>query len=107
MIKNLYANRDIKTGSFDSPFDSTNDETAIRYFTRVIDAVPLIKSHPEDFTLNRVGSYDNESATLIPLENGCDYLCSGLDCIKNIQESSEDAQQTSKVGDDSPVQSST
>ena len=106
MISPLYSVRDIKTGSYDAPFPSTNSDTARRYFGRVIEQVPLMREHPQDFELYQVGSFDNDSGKPISLENGCDYVCSGLDCIKNNQEIKPDEKPQTTFGDDSPVQSS-
>lgn len=102
MKSRLYSVRDIKTGSFDAPFPSVNDETSKRYFAQVILAVPLMSKNPADFELHYVGDFDNDSSRLLPIE-ACQFVCTGLECVKNIQDNSSD--ETSKVGDDSPVQS--
>lgn len=106
--KQLYAIRDIKTDSYDSPFDSVNQETAKRYFARVLQHVPLMSEHPEDFTLHYIGEYTPASAQLTP-HGTIQYICSGLDCVKNTQEIDPNgkSQQSTKIGDDSSIQSST
>lgn len=101
--KNLYAIRDIKTDLYDSPFDAPNDATAKRFFTRVLSSVPLMSEHPEDFSLHSVGAYNSHTAEIVP--STVQFIASGLECIKNIQQEMDD--EKTQVSDESPIQSST
>ncbi len=104
MLKNLYSIRDIKVDKFDSPFDSTNDETAKRFFTRLLNEIPLMNSHPEDFTLHATGTMDDTNGILMPHPT-IQYITSGLDCIKTNQ--SEQPNETPTIGNETSVQPST
>lgn len=102
MINKLYSIRDIKTDSYDSPFDSTNDATAKRFFSRILTNVPIMQDHPQDFTLHQVGTFDSTSGQITPLP-AVQFLASGLDCVKTLKESPDE---TSKVSNDTPIQPS-
>lgn len=63
---NVYAIRDIHTG-FMTPTVDQNDQSAIRNFRHgVMQSASLMNSHPEHFSLCRIGEYDTETAELVP-----------------------------------------
>ncbi len=105
MIKPTYSIRDQKTQEFLHPITSVNEETAVREFYNTLEQVPLMRTHPKDFDLYYLGSFDTDSGILNPVP-AVQFIISGLDCIKSIQQT-EPTDETSKVGDDSPIQPST
>lgn len=67
MKMNVYAVLDAKIGSYGNLFLDFTDESAIRGFTDgVNNADPQNKwySHPEDFTMYRLGDFDQATGTL-------------------------------------------
>lgn len=67
MIYNVYAIRDSKTG-FLQPTCEMNDASAMRNFEHAVMAGPdsLFFSHPEDYALYRLGSYDTDKGVILP-----------------------------------------
>lgn len=67
MIYNVYAIRDFKTG-FLTPTLDQNDAAAARNFEHavLVNQDSLFFSHPEDYALYRVGSYDTECGKILP-----------------------------------------
>ncbi|UPW41606.1 nonstructural protein [Peromfec virus RodF8_43] len=68
MIMRVYALRDVKVG-FLSPTVSDSDAIAIRNLENVLrsPSSSLLDSHPEDFSLYCLGSFDTTSGVLSPL----------------------------------------
>lgn len=104
MIKPIYSVRDQKQQEYLHPICTTNESTAIREFYSTLEQVPLMRTHPKDFDLYHIGQHDTETGIITP-NLAVQFIISGLDCIKHIQEPTQD--ETSKVGDESPVQPST
>lgn len=63
----LYSIMDAKLATFGSIHQSLTDSAAVRQFADVIqDKNNFISKHPEDFSLYRIGEYDDETGNLIP-----------------------------------------
>ncbi len=111
-ISKLYSIRDTITDSYEPPFTSVNDETAKRMFARIIKNVPTIYDNPQDFSLHSVGTFDSSNGNVYQFP-AVQFIISGLNCVKpfetNLTGLNPEASnnETTKVGDDSPVQSST
>lgn len=57
----IFAIRDAKTG-FLSPTVDMNDPAAIRNFEHAVrNSGSLMNSHPQDYSLFRIGEFDNET----------------------------------------------
>lgn len=69
MIYGLYAMRDIRTG-FLSPVLDMSDASAIRNFEHAVEHNDdsLFFSHPEDYSLFKVGEYDSNTGTVVPVD---------------------------------------
>lgn len=69
MIMVFYSVFDSKTASFASPFVDQSDGSAIRGFSDAVNdgSNPrnMWYTHPEDFSLFRIGSFDTQSGELI------------------------------------------
>ncbi len=64
----VYSIRDLKTG-FLPPTVDLNDGSAIRNFEHACRAEEsLFFSHPDDYVLFRVGTFDTDSGRIIPLD---------------------------------------
>ena len=64
----LYAVRDVKVG-FQSISVQPNDAVAVRGFeSTVINSDSVLFTHSEDFSLFKLGEFDQDSGRLIPLE---------------------------------------
>nr|UXQ88062.1 MAG: nonstructural protein [Microvirus sp.] len=103
MRHSLYSVQDIKLKSFDSPFPSANDDTAMRLFRRMVENIPTMKDNPEDFKLYNIGAYDLDTGELLP--STLQYTCSGLDLVN--KPATEPSHETSKVSNDPSIQPST
>lgn len=68
MIYNVYAMHDRCTG-FLSPTLELNDDAALRHFEHALSqpVSDLFSTHPEDFSLYCIGSYDTNKGSLDPL----------------------------------------
>ncbi len=65
MKLNVYCIYDVKAGIFNKPFFMTKDAMAVRSFSDIVnDDRSSICSHPEDYTLHRIGSYDDGTGVL-------------------------------------------
>ena len=64
----VYAVRDLKVG-FQSVTIQPNDVAAVRGFeSTVINSDSVLFTHSEDFSLFKLGEFDQDSGRLIPLE---------------------------------------
>lgn len=80
MLFGIYAIKDAKSCFMPCTVD-TNDATAIRNFEHAVrQPGSLLASHPNDFTLFRVGTYDDATgsvtASLAP-----EMLCDAAQCL--------------------------
>lgn len=65
MIKNVYVIYDSKAEFYNQPFFLINDEIALRSALDLRrDTNTEIGRHPEDFTLFKIGTYDDSTAVL-------------------------------------------
>lgn len=80
MTFGIYAIKDAKSSFMPCTVD-TNDATAIRNFEHAV-AQPgsLLASHPNDFALFKLGSFDDEKGYLDPLV-GPRMLCDASQCL--------------------------
>lgn len=63
----VYAIRDVRS-TFTSLTVDTNDATASRNFAHAVMQVgSIMHSHPQDFSLYRLGEFDTDTGVLIPL----------------------------------------
>lgn len=101
----LYTIRDIKLNSFDAPFQSENDATAKRMFSRLLKHIPLMNENPQDFTMHSCGSFLTHNGEVKPTP--IQYICSGLDLVNNQPRDKTNAElQKAKVSNDTPIQPS-
>lgn len=67
MRLNIYAIYDTASGAYMRPFFVHSDGQAIRAFSDIAtDANHDIGKHPEDYTLYRIGTYDDQNGKLHP-----------------------------------------
>ena len=80
MIYGLYAIKDAKS-TFMPCNPDMNDACAIRNFEHAVrQPDSLLRSHPNDYALYRVGTYDNEIGVLTP--ESPVQLCDAAQCLK-------------------------
>jgi hypothetical protein len=65
MIRNLYSIFDLKAQYHGNPFLETTDEVAMRTVISSMNADSLLAKHPEDFVLDRLGTYDDGSGEIV------------------------------------------
>lgn len=82
MIYGLYAIKDAKSTFMPCNAD-LNDACAIRNFEHAVrQPDSLLRSHPNDYALYRVGTYDNETGVIDaepPVQ-----LCDAAQCLKEV-----------------------
>lgn len=92
-IVKLYALHDSKAGTFNSPFPMLTDALAIRSFQQgCLDPQTVMAQHPLDYSLFRIGTYDDETA-IIQSECPPEHLITAIQAIKQV----EDEQQRIKL----------
>ena len=72
MINKVFAVKDIKVGAFMAPFFMRSKGEAIRAFTDFAnDGQSMPSKHPEDFCLYEIGTWDDDTGSLvsIPMES--------------------------------------
>jgi len=80
MRLNVYTIYDQAAGAYLRPFFMQSDGQAMRTFTDIAtDADHDIGRHPKDYSLFRIGSWDDNTAKLIPDEKEC--LATALEVI--------------------------
>lgn len=83
MKMNLYSVYDKKADSYGNPFYMPTDATASRLFAdQVLDASKpsLLNQHPEDFRLNRVGSFDTDTGLVVSLTQP-EFIAEAMDFV--------------------------
>ena len=60
----MYAIYDKKTAVYDKPFLSHNDGDAMRAISDAMSQDNMLSRHPEDFSLNCIGEYDDLTACI-------------------------------------------
>lgn len=69
MILKLYVIRDQRT-SYMTPSVDYNDQSAVRNFEHaVLQKDSLFNTHAEDYSLYRIGEYDNNTGRVVPEES--------------------------------------
>lgn len=77
MLYGVYAIRDLKTGYL-APTVDVNNASAVRNFSHAASRVDsLFYSHPADYQLFRIGTYDTEDGNFIPEQH--ELLASATD----------------------------
>lgn len=69
MKMNMYVIRDQRT-TYMTPSVDYNDQSAVRNFEHaVLNKDSLFNSHAEDYSLYRIGEYDNQTGRITPEES--------------------------------------
>lgn len=64
MIVHLYAVKDELSNEFFAPQIIKNDDMAKRQFKSQINTIPLWKDNPSDYSLYRIGTFDDEKGLI-------------------------------------------
>ena len=85
MTYGIYVIREAKT-TFMLPTVDFNNASAMRNFEHAVrHPDSLMKSHPNDFGLYRVGSFDNETGEIMP-EFPPQFICDATVCLRKEDE---------------------
>lgn len=80
--KNLYAIIDTASGVYDGPFKGISDGQMIRVFSDLcMDAEHPIGAHPEDYSLIKVGNWNEGTGEINDLQNMT--MITGLEAVAN------------------------
>lgn len=66
MIYGVYSMRDSKTGFMSVTLDQNDDAAARNFSHAVVTSDGILRTHAEDFSLYRLGSFDTDSGVLSP-----------------------------------------
>ncbi len=99
----IYSIFDTASGLYSRPFFTLSDAEAMRSFSDIIqDADHPVGKHPEDYSLLRIGVYDDTKGNMANEENEC--LVTGLEAqasMRNIKRDNDlDLFDNAKVLDD-------
>lgn len=87
MIVKLYAVVDRVSGVFDGPHKAINDAQFLRSFAdAAVNTESQIGSHPEDFYVVVLGTFNDSTGEVTPEENGAKRIADALDFVKNDME---------------------
>lgn len=66
-LSGLYSLYDVKAGVYNSPVLFRNDDEALRVMSDSLSSsnMSLVSSHPEDFSLFRIGHFDDETGEIL------------------------------------------
>ncbi len=79
-MKNIYATFDSASGLYSHPLFALSDGEIMREFSDLVqDASHPIGKHPEDYSLMRMGTYDDLTGTFNNENNEC--LATGLETL--------------------------
>ncbi len=82
MKLNIYSIFDQASGLYSRPFFTQSDPEAMRSFTDIAtDADHPIGKHPEDYSLYRLGTFDDNKGNMINEDNEC--LVTALETISS------------------------
>jgi len=85
MKLNAYTIYDVASGTYMRPFFSGADGEAVRGFKDIAtDAEHAVGQHPEDYTLHRVGWWNDTTGELCG--ESPEKLITGLECVHQSQE---------------------
>jgi len=91
MKLNIYSIFDSASGLYSRPFFTQSDAEAMRSFTDIAtDADHPIGKHPEDYSLHRLGTFDDTKAKLTDEDNEC--LVTALETISSTRKVHQPAQ---------------
>lgn len=80
MKLNMYSIFDTASGVYERPFCFQSDGQASRAFSDIAnDPEHPIGKHPEDYSLVRIGTYDDNKGRLVPEE--VEVLMTGLEAV--------------------------
>lgn len=80
MRMNVYSFFDTATGAYMRPFFAQADAQAVREFSNlVMDADHPFSMHPKDYSICRIGVFDDQSGELVP--EPVQYLATGLEMV--------------------------
>jgi hypothetical protein len=80
MRLNVYTIFDVASGAYMRPFFLQSDGQAMRAFTDIAtDAEHDVGAHPEDYSLFRIGTYDDNRGQLVPEDPEC--LATALEVV--------------------------
>ncbi len=80
MKLNIYTIYDIASAAYMRPFFLQSDGQAKRMFSDISnDAEHDVGQHPEDYTLHRIGVYNDQNAKINPENTQC--LTTALECV--------------------------
>lgn len=86
MNKRLYSIRDKLAGTFTMPYPSHNDDTAIRDFANTVkNSEYPPATHPEDFQLYYVGTFNDATGEVFNTENGIFKLTEAIALVEKEQ----------------------
>jgi hypothetical protein len=77
---NVYAIRDVKVG-YGAPVLRENDALVMRDFSLLVNSPGVHHDCPKDFSLYRIGQYDEEVGALYP-EIPVVLVCEAMDVLK-------------------------
>lgn len=80
-VFNIYAVKDELTNNFMQPTFIESDKEALRLFTYQINNIDQWKFNSEDFSLYKVGTYDQATGTIIGIQP--EKLTGGRSVVKN------------------------
>ncbi len=93
MKLNIYSIFDTASGLYSRPFFTQADAEAIRTFTDIAaDEGHSVGMHPEDYTLFRIGTFDDNNALLNNEAN--ESLCTALERASAVRGSKKDNLET-------------
>lgn len=86
MKMKMYSLLDEKAKVFSRPFYANTDGEALRSFSSVIeDKNSMPGKFPIDFTLWKVGEFDDNTGHISMLEAGVSFLAKGVDFVKVVE----------------------
>jgi len=89
MKQNIYSIFDTASGLYSRPFFTQSDGEAIRSFHDIAtDAEHPVGRHPADYTLFRLGIFDDNTGKLIDEDNSS--LCNALERVASAQNVKKD-----------------
>lgn len=81
---NVYTIFDTASGAYMRPFFAQSDGQALRSFKDIAnDTEHEIGRHPEDYSLHRIGVYDDNKGALTPEDNEC--LATALEMVSQVR----------------------
>ena len=80
MKLNIYAIFDTASGLYLRPMFAQADGEALRAFSdAILDAESELGKHPEDYSIHRLGIYDDNTGKITDEINSC--MSTGLECV--------------------------